>query len=321
MVNSGDPIEVELAAIDQEGDSPPAKSIIRMIPAGIAIVAIIAFAVVVWYAYNTGIREGSEFAAPILKAEGPSKVAPKSPGGENIPNRDKQVYSLVDNSQISNKVERFAPPSENPLPRPKIMAREEPALPSPKLKAPLAPPTMMNPPPPPSITGKRIIPALPAPIAVIPKAPAVTAKAVLTPPIATSRFVKPPPAPKDVKAPVAAPALPVVQKPDFSPKTTQKILGVSKTTTAAPSQSPPGAYLIQIASLRSAEAARRAWDQSLKRNTGLLAGLRLFIKSTTIKGRGVYYRVQAGPFENRASAHAKCAELKKNKVPCLVIRP
>lgn len=317
MANSGDPIEVELAAIDREGDSPPAKSVVRMIPAGIAIVAIIAFAVVVWYAYNTGIREGSEFAAPVLKPEGPSKVAPKSPGGENVPNRDKQVYSLIDKSKVSNKVERFAPPPENPLPRPKAKAPKEPALPSPKLKAPSAPPTAMNPPPPspPSITGKRIIPPPPAPLDQKAKPPVVTTKADPTPPIPVTSPVKPKPAAQVAKAPVSAPALPVAQKLDPASKPAASKIAV------APAQLPSDAYLIQIASLRSAEAARRAWDQSVKRHTQLLEGLRLFVKETTIKGRGVFYRVQAGPFGSQASAHAKCAELKKSKVACLVIRP
>jgi hypothetical protein len=316
MANSGDPIEAELAAIDQESESPPTKSVTRMIPAGIALVAITAFASVVWYAYNTGIREGSEFAAPVLKPEGPSKVAPKSPGGVNVPNRDKQVYSLVDKSKVSNKVERFAPPPENPLPRPKVKAPKEPALPSPKLKAPSAPPTALNPPPPPppSITEKRIIPSPPAPLDKKAKAPVVTTKDDPTPPAPVTSPVKAKPAPKVIKMPVPAPAIPVVKKPEPAPKPAPQ-------TASAPPQAPTGAYLIQIASLRSAESARRAWDQSVKRNTQLLDGLRLFVKEKTIKGRGVFYRVQAGPFSSRASAQAKCAELKKSKVPCLVIRP
>jgi len=248
-----------------------------------------------------------------LKPEGPSKMAPKSPGGENVPNRDKQVYSLVDKSKVSNKVERFAPPPENPLPRPKVKTPKEPALPSPKLKAPLAPPTAMNPPPP-SITGKRIIPPPLAPLNQKAKPSAVTSKADPAPPIPVTSPVKQKPASKVVKPPVLAPALPVAPKPDTAPKPAPKIA-------VAPTQLPPDAYLIQIASLRSAEAARSAWDQSVKRNTQLLEGLRLFVKETTIKGRGVFYRVQAGPFGSRAGAHAKCAELKKSKVPCLVIRP
>ena len=112
MGNSEDSIEVELTAIDREAVTPSAKSVIRLILVGIAFAALVAFAGVVWYAYNTGIREGSEFAAPVLKPKGPSKTAPQSPGGENVPHRNKKVYSLIDKSPISNSVERFAPPRQ-----------------------------------------------------------------------------------------------------------------------------------------------------------------------------------------------------------------
>jgi hypothetical protein len=335
MANSGDPIEVELTAIDREGTSPPAKSIIRLIPAAIAFVALVAFAGVVWYAYNTGIREGSEFAAPVLKPEGPSKVAPQSPGGENVPHRNKQVYSLVDKSPVSTKVERFAPPPENPLPRPSANTPFEdppaPALPAPSLKAPPPPPTVMNPPPP-SITTKRVTPpteAIPAPVKETPKAPVPTTKKPAPTPI------KPEPTQKTItKAVIAPPTTTPVKRPSVAPapvkappsKLTTPVVApnppvIKKQTAAATFKTPSGAYLIQIASLKSAESARRAWDQYEKRHKGLFAGLKLYVKVKTIKNRGVFHRVQVGPFTDQAQARAKCAVLKQNKIPCLVIRP
>jgi len=288
MANSDDPMEVELTAIDREAVTPSVKSVIRLIPVGIAFVALVAFAGVVWYAYNTGIREGSEFAAPVLKSQGPSKIAPQSPGGENVPHRNKKVYSLIDKSPISNSVERFAPRPEKPLPRPSTNAPfdDPPALPAPSLKVPSTPPTAMNPPPQ-SVIAKPAAPAPPTPKAEAPKAPSKPRTAVV----------------------VAAPV--IASKPVAPPKT--QVAMVPKL--------PIGAHLVQIASLKSAESARRAWDQYLKRHKGLFAGLKLFVKTKSIKGRGVFYRMQVGPFADQAEARAKCAVLKKNKIPCLVIRP
>ena len=299
MGNSEDSIEVELTAIDREAVTPSAKSVIRLILVGIAFAALVAFAGVVWYAYNTGIREGSEFAAPVLKPKGPSKTAPQSPGGENVPHRNKKVYSLIDKSPISSSVERFAPPPENPLPHPSTNASfdDPPALPAPSLKAPSAPPTAMNPPPP-SITVKRRI-AERVPVAPItpktetPKTPA---------PIATTVTENTAPTPTKLK-PAPKPVVPL------------------KTQVATVLKLSTGAYLIQIASLKSAESARRAWDQYLKRHKGLFVGLKLFVRTKSIKGRGVFHRVQVGPFANQAQARAKCTVLRTNKIPCLVIRP
>lgn len=299
MGNSEDSIEVELTAIDREAVTPSAKSVIRLILVGIAFAALVAFAGVVWYAYNTGIREGSEFAAPVLKPKGPSKTAPQSPGGENVPHRNKKVYSLIDKSPISNSVERFAPPPENPLPHPSTNASfdDPPALPAPSLKAPSAPPTAMNPPPP-SITVKRRIaervPVAPTtPKTETPKTPA---------PIATTVTENTAPTPTKLK-PAPKPVVPL------------------KTQVATVLKLSTGAYLIQIASLKSAESARRAWDQYLKRHKGLFVGLKLFVRTKSIKGRGVFHRVQVGPFANQAQARAKCTVLRTNKIPCLVIRP
>ena len=299
MGNSEDSIEVELTAIDREAVTPSAKSVIRLILVGIAFAALVAFAGVVWYAYNTGIREGSEFAAPVLKPKGPSKTAPQSPGGENVPHRNKKVYSLIDKSPISSSVERFAPPPENPLPHPSTNASfdDPPALPAPSLKAPSAPPTAMNPPPPSIAVKRRIaerVPVAPTtPKTETPKTPA---------PIATTVTENTAPTPTKLK-PAPKPVVPL------------------KTQVATVLKLSTGAYLIQIASLKSAESARRAWDQYLKRHKGLFVGLKLFVRTKSIKGRGVFHRVQVGPFANQAQARAKCTVLRTNKIPCLVIRP
>jgi cell division septation protein DedD len=318
MGNSEDSIEVELTAIDREAVTPSAKSVIRLILVGIALAALVAFAGVVWYAYNTGIREGSEFAAPVLKPKGPSKTAPQSPGGENVPHRNKKVYSLIDKSPISNNVERFAPPPENPLPHPSTNASfdDPPALPEPSLKAPSAPPTAMNPPPP-SITVKRRIaegvPVAPTTLKTeTPKTPAPIATTATENTTPTPTKLKPAPKAPPKSITVLTAAAPVIAPKPVVPPKTQVATGLKSST---------GAYLIQIASLKSAESVRRAWDQYLKRHKGLFVGLKLFVRTKSIKGRGVFHRVQVGPFANQAQARAKCTVLRTNKIPCLVIRP
>ncbi|MBL4721401.1 MAG: SPOR domain-containing protein [Alphaproteobacteria bacterium] len=329
MTKSGDPIESELEAIDQEETAPTGKSALRYAPIGGAVIALAAFAGITWYAYNTGIREGSEFAAPVLKTDGPSKIAPESPGGENVPHRKKQVYSLVDKTPVSNKIERLAPQPEPPM---------TPPVASPNLESPPAPPTLMVPPPP-SITGKRVASVEPTPA---PK----PAPAIPSPPVSkrakTTTVKKETPAKVVKKADIARPAPPkVVEAVKSSPSSAPVIRApqkpVAKATvavvtpkpaakrtakrTASASSPPPGAYMVQIASLRTAEAAQRAWNINLKRHNSLFRGMTLFVAEKTIPGRGDFFRVQTGPFKTRAAALRKCAQLKQAKVPCLVIRP
>jgi hypothetical protein len=318
MAKSSDPIESELSAIDQEEQGPPAKSMMRFAPAAGAVIALAAFAGITWYAYNTGIREGSEFAAPVLKPDGPNKIAPESPGGENVPHRKKQVYSLVDKSQTSNKVERIAPAPEQPMAIPQ-KPFSPPPVSTPALNPPPAPPTVMNPPPP-SITGKREVASAPKP-----PSPAKQTQTEGTPPVQkvlAAPVVKASPKPVAKTAKPVSPPSPPVSKPANLPKAAT--IATTKSAPAKPAavNSPPsGVYLVQIASLRTAESARRAWDQYNKKHKPLFNGLKFFVARKSIPGRGDFFRVQTGPFETRAAAARKCAEFKKNKIPCLVIRP
>ncbi len=94
MADDVDPIDAELEKLDAELEKldaeetkPLSSGIRRLLPVLLAVVTLGGFAGVVLYAYNTGIREGSEFAAPVLKPDGPSKVAPKNPGGQKSPTR------------------------------------------------------------------------------------------------------------------------------------------------------------------------------------------------------------------------------------------
>ena len=81
-------------------------------------------------------------------------------------------------------------------------------------------------------------------------------------------------------------------------------------------------YLVQLAALRSAEAANKAWRQLTKANADLLGKLRPNIVRADLGAeKGVYFRLRAGPLRDEAAAKGLCAELKARKLGCLVIRP
>lgn len=105
-----------------DDDLPPKRSG-RVLPIVVASLAIFGFVVIVYYAYQQGIRAGSEQNPPIIKAEeGPSKVRPASPGGMDVPNQGMKVYELgkpgSQQAAAPGGVERILPKAEEPMPRP-----------------------------------------------------------------------------------------------------------------------------------------------------------------------------------------------------------
>lgn len=81
-----------------------------------------------------------------------------------------------------------------------------------------------------------------------------------------------------------------------------------------------GVWRVQVASMRDDQSARLAWDQVRARHPGLLAGLVPTIVRAEV-GSGTVFRVQVGPFADRAAANATCAQLKAERTDCLVVGP
>ncbi len=77
------------------------------------------FAGGLWFAYHAGLRHASGGGAgsgevPLIRAdERPTKVKPEKPGGMEIPDRDKLIYT-----QKRAAVEHLLPPPEKPMARP-----------------------------------------------------------------------------------------------------------------------------------------------------------------------------------------------------------
>ncbi len=84
---------------------------------------------------------------------------------------------------------------------------------------------------------------------------------------------------------------------------------------------PAQAWRIQIASMRTPEAAEQAWARVQAKHKDLLGALSLDIRKATIEGRGTFYRVRAGPLDGRQAAAALCSTLKARKQGCLVVQP
>ena len=289
MPSDFDSLDAELAEIDGKANGPVKKTS-RIIPSIVAFIALVSFGVIVVYAYNQGIHEGSEDAAPVLRAEGPSKVPPQTPGGLAVPNQDKLVYNQIGEQQVGEAVERLLPPPETPLPKPTANATAA-AVPAP-------PPKLSVP-----VTGVSEETASPSvPVAAAPSTPSVPTPV--------------PEVPNATTPPARLPTQPQ-QRAALPTETSEPTVLARVPSVAVASQS---AFRIQIASMTNPAAADIEWSRRSEQHKNLLGGLTLIVDRAVIAGKGTFYRVQAGPLPSREAASALCDKLKQRKVGCLVVR-
>jgi SPOR domain len=219
----------------------------------VALVVIGVFAGSLWFAYQQGLRHGDSSTGavdvPLIRAdERPTKVKPENPGGMEVPDRDKLIYT-----QKRATVEHLLPPAEKPMPRP------------------TAPPSAAAP------SGA-------------PQPPLVTAAAGVakpTPPAQSQQPVGKPPA----------------------------MAGSASAVAAKPQQT--GGTRIQLASVRSEEAARQEWDRIRRANPDLLGSVSATFPRADLGEKGVFYRLETAPI---ADAERVCGELRRRNVGCIIAR-
>jgi cell division septation protein DedD len=92
-----------------------------------------------------------------------------------------------------------------------------------------------------------------------------------------------------------------------------------------PAKPPPpivndAAWRVQLIALRKLEDAESVWPQLQRANQDLLDGLELHVQLAELS-KGTFYRVQAGPLADRATAVSLCTTLKTRHQDCLIVAP
>jgi len=76
---------------------------------------------------------------------------------------------------------------------------------------------------------------------------------------------------------------------------------------------------IQLAAVKNADEATAEWSR-LQKSLGVqLDGLVLTVETVDLGTKGIYHRIQAGPFPDKAAAATKCEAIKALKQDCLVV--
>lgn len=80
-----------------------------------------------------------------------------------------------------------------------------------------------------------------------------------------------------------------------------------------------GPFVAQVAALRAESGVEGAWRRLERRAPGLMHGARMDVVRADLGQRGVYYRVRAGYFEDRANAALFCDRIRMIGQDCIVV--
>ena len=260
-------------------------------------------------------HRGADGPIPVISADtSPEKVKPADEGGMQVPNQNVQILDNMNGQATGQGQENVLPPPEQPV-----------APPAADNAAPAAPtvtdttagnanaPAAVDQPAAPSVPA----PAIPSVSAPEPGQSVVTSAAPATTGTATTGNAPTPQtqqAAPEPTAPVAAtPAKTEPAKPATQTAAAPSVPAAPTTNSAA------GDVRIQLAAVKSEEAATTQWAKLQKAHPDLLGGLTLNVEKVD-KGGATFYRIQAGPLSNKTDAKALCTKLQAQKQDCIVAK-
>lgn len=267
-----------------------------------------------WHFFGDQLMPADTDGLPVIRAvEGPVKVRPKTPGGMEIPDRDKLVYDRMKGDVEEPRIERLLPPPEIPKTPPAPTAEMQKEME--QKVAEVAETTKSD------LTqaAEGQSKMLPKPQKLEPGKVDLSKLAPKKSETETEALKKPEPN--------------VIVNDDMMPKFVEKPKQLAPKPTLTQSVPSPGpetsetaissvAYQIQIAAVRSEDRAKSEWDRLSKKHGDLLGGYRLnVVRADLGPDKGIFYRLRAGPIAGEDVAKALCENLAKRKVGCLIVRP
>lgn len=255
---------------------------------GVSIGIVLAVAIG-WFTFGryVSVYYGADSAnLPVIRADSSvDGTKPETPGGMNVPNRDKLVYERLRQNSANLPVERLLPSVEKPK-KPEIKEntiKEEKKAPLKEAEDPIA-----------SLTADIIQEEREQTSALIYEEDGTPVEIMFT----------------ETPA-VSTPAEEV--KKEKSPET-----GSAKKESVK-SSAPKEAFSVQLASARSESAAESEWKRLSKKFKEIIADQPHLISKTVVSS-GTFYRLRVGSFEKRDDAAALCDQLKTKKQECFVVK-
>lgn len=253
----------------------------------LAVLVLAGTAVVV--AYHRGVESGAHRVPPLVQAEpGPTKVAPEEPGGMAVPHQDRLIYDRMAGKDAKEPVEQLLPGPEEPVETPK--PAESPNL---------------TPVPAPAVGA-------PTPLAP-PAGQATTASGPNTPPQIGPRL-------SDLLKHTPKQPADATPSPNVPPGTGEgpRVAALEQPAPTTP-RGGSGLFFAQLGSVRNDGAANAEWVRLTKRMPDLLGSRGMSLQRADLGAKGVFYRMQTGPFADRSGAQRLCDQVKARGQGCMVV--
>ena len=286
----------------------------KLLGTGLAVIIVAGFGIGIWYAYDQGVKKGVQLAPPIIKADtNPVKEKPEDPGGMEIPHQDKKVFNVLNAEKEEEKVEKLMKAPEVPVKDPapveieqednaasSVIGKAENLMKKAEDKAAEVAETVKE-------KAEEVNSAIEEKVTEVAKAADQTAEKVSE----ALPAVTPSPKANEAVKPETN-----VEKAIEAKKEAKKVAVAvpTKPTLKGP------AYRVQLGAFRSTDAAEKAWLDLQKKHDALLQGLPHKVQSVEIKGKGMFFRLQAGAYAERGGASELCTNLKKVKQDCLIAK-
>lgn len=130
--------------------------------------------------------------------------------------------------------------------------------------------------------------------------------------------VEPPPEAQSAPATTIVEAAPPVEQAAAAEEAPVVELDPRPVVLSAPVFVANGPYVAQLAALQSEAAVDPAWRRFASRAPDLFAHARMDVERADLGARGVYHRVRAGYFADRANAALFCERIRQMGQDCIV---
>lgn len=256
----------------------------RVMPKGaLTIVALLAFAAIIYAAYPSGQEKYSGLDVPVITADKETyKFTPDDPGGMEVRHQDSTVFAPLEKAN-GKEVEKLLPNAEEPLDKKetlgeKVKLDEK----SPKLNL--------------DLQMKEVAAGTEK---VISKADAKKAEVLKLEPAKDSKK-------EELKKEIAKEDAKAEEKSEE--KVAAAPVAAVKTEEASPAKLASGFYM-QLGSYRDITGAKTDWAMLQKKYPQFLKGLSMKTEKVDLAAKGVWTRLYAGPL-SEGKARETCASLK-----------
>lgn len=276
--------------LDDEGEEA-SRGFLRVLSGVFVLAAIGGFVALAWYAYQSGNSTVDEADIPLVAEDDtPIKETPKDPGGWQFEHQDKSVYNQLaagKGGDAAPVAERIMPPSEEPVQRADDLPPEE------VTSAPVAEPEQ--------VIGVQETTS---------GSEVETQKASAEHQQVATESVIPTPVPQVQPLPVEeVKSVPVAEKPaPVVVKETPKPVASS------------GKFMAQLGAFSSQSEAEKAWSKISAAHGSKFPTKSHKVDRADLGAKGVFYRLQMGPFDSEASARKICAYLTEQKQACFIVK-